>query len=56
MGRSIHSREKGKLGTMQGDLLNLLPVGKDLDKEDSVPDRGVPHTSDSERTTKFKER
>lgn len=49
-----HSREKKKkCNTI---CTNLLPVGKDLVKEDSDSgsDRGVPHTSDSDRPTKFR--
>lgn len=33
---------------------NLLPVGKDLVKEDSGSDRGAPQGSDSERPTVFR--
>lgn len=33
--------------------MHLLPVGKGLVKEDSGPDRGVAHASDSDRATKF---
>lgn len=48
-----HSREKKKCSTICR-LLNLLPVGKDLVKEDSDSDRGAPHASDPEKPTKFR--
>lgn len=34
-------------------FVNLLPVGKGLVKEDSGPDRGAAHASDSDRAAKF---
>lgn len=51
MGLCSHSRQEKKCGTISREFYNLLPVGKDLVKEDSGSDRGVPHTSDSERAT-----
>lgn len=41
----------GEVGTFLGGSGGGVPVGKDLVKEDSGSDRGVPHTSDSDRTT-----
>ena len=49
-----HSRETRRCGTRCRALYNLLPVGKALVKEDSGSERGIPQTSDSERTTKFR--
>lgn len=42
---------RGDVGTFLGGSGGGVPVGKDLVKEDSGSDRGVPHTSDSDRTT-----
>lgn len=49
-----HSRERRICCTICIERLNLLPVGKDLVKEDSGSDSGAPHASDSDRTTKFR--
>ena len=49
-----YSRERKTCSTICRELSNLLPVGKDLVKEDSGSDSGVAHASDSDRTTKFR--
>lgn len=49
-----HSREQRMCCTICIERLNLLPVGKDLVKEASGSDRGAPHASESDRTTKFR--
>lgn len=41
----------GEVGTFLGGRGGGVPVGKDLVKEDSGSERGVPHTSDSPRPT-----
>lgn len=41
----------GEVGTFFGGRGGGVPVGKDLDKEESGSDRGAPHASDSDRTT-----
>lgn len=40
----------GEAGTFLGGSGGGVPLGKDLVKEDSGSDRGVPHTSHSDRT------
>lgn len=54
MGPCSHSGEWRKCRTIIRENTNLLPVGKSLVKVDSGSDRGAPHTSDSDRTTRFR--